>query len=80
MNGIIRCHVHPRYHLTKYRTALLIQRPYQFMPLNDKKGVKTEDVNGYNGRPIKAMVSKTRTSAGGTAAILEFACPYSNGG
>lgn len=43
-----------------------------FMPLNDKKGVKTEDVNGYNGRPIKAMVSKTRTSAGGTAAILEF--------
>lgn len=43
-----------------------------FMPLNDKKGVKTEDVNGYNGRPVKAMLSKARTSAGGTAAILEF--------
>lgn len=43
-----------------------------FMPVNDSKGVKTEAVNGYNGRPIKAMISKARTSAGGYAAFLEF--------
>lgn len=41
-------------------------------PLNDKKGVKMEEENGYNGRPVKAMISKARTAAGGYAAILEF--------
>lgn len=43
-----------------------------FSPQNSKDGVKTEDVNGYNGRPVDALLSKTRTSAGGTAAHLEF--------
>lgn len=42
------------------------------MPINDKKGVKTEEENGYNGRPVKAMISKARTAAGGYAAIMEF--------
>ena len=42
------------------------------MPINDKKGVKTEEENGYNGRPVKAMISKARTAAGGLYRNLDL--------
>lgn len=50
-----------------YSTSIIL-----FSPQNSKDGVKTEEVNGYNGRPVDALLSKTRTSAGGTVAHLEF--------
>lgn len=50
-----------------YSTSIIL-----FSPQNSKDGVKTEDINGYNGRPVDALLSKTRTSAGGTVAHLEF--------
>ena len=43
-----------------------------FIPKNDKSEKKTEDVNGYNGQPIDVLISKSRTSAGGTIAHMEF--------
>lgn len=50
-----------------YTTSIIL-----FSPQNSKDGVKTEEANGYNGRPVDALISKTRTSAGGTIAHLEF--------
>ena len=43
-----------------------------FIPKNSKDEKKTEEVNGYNGQPIDALISKSRTSAGGTIAHMEF--------
>lgn len=43
-----------------------------FRPDNDKKGVKTELINGYNGRPVDALLSKSRGGDTGSVAHLEF--------
>lgn len=50
-----------------YSTSIIL-----FTPKNDKSEKKTEDVNGYNGQPIDVLVSKSRSSAGGTIAHMEF--------
>lgn len=43
-----------------------------FQPVNSKDGIKSEEVEGYNGLPVRALVSKCRTGKGGTVAELEL--------
>lgn len=50
-----------------YTTSMIL-----LQPINSKDEIKTEDENGYNGLPMKALVVKSRSSKGGTVAILEF--------
>ena len=50
-----------------YSSAIIV-----WQPINSKETIKTEDVNGYNGLPVKALVSKSRSGPGGHVAILEF--------
>jgi len=50
-----------------YTTSMIL-----LQPINSKDEIKTEDENGYNGLPMKALVVKSRSSRGGTVAILEF--------
>lgn len=52
----------------KYYTSSIVL----FQPLNGKDGIKVKEVNGYNGVPVKTLVIKSRTSAGGTVALQEF--------
>lgn len=54
------------------RLILYMSSIIMFIPVNDSKGVKTEEENGYNGRPVNMLTCKTRTSAGGTIAKSEF--------
>lgn len=53
---------------SKYYTNAIIL----FQPMNGKDGIKVKSVNGYNGVPVKTLVIKSRTSAGGTVALQEF--------
>ena len=52
----------------KYYTSSIIL----FQPLTGKDGIKVKEVNGYNGVPVKTLVIKSRTSAGGTVTLQEF--------
>lgn len=52
----------------KYYTNAIIL----FQPINGKDGIKVKSVNGYNGVPVKTLVIKSRTSAGGVVALQEF--------
>ena len=52
----------------KYYTNAIIL----YQPLNSKDGIKTAETNGYNGVPVKTLVIKSRTSAGGMVALQEF--------
>lgn len=53
--------------LLLYCTNIIMLRPD-----NDKRGVKTELINGYNGRPVDALLCKSRGGDTGTVAHLEF--------
>lgn len=53
---------------SKYYTSSIVL----FQPINGKDGIKVKEVNGYNGVPVKTLVIKSRTSAGGTVALQEF--------
>lgn len=50
-----------------YTTSLIV-----FNPINSKDQVKHEEEEGYNGRPVKALISKSRSGPGGYTALLEF--------
>lgn len=52
----------------KYYTSSIVL----FQPLNGKDGIKVKEVNGYNGVPVKTLVIKSRSSAGGVVALQEF--------
>lgn len=43
-----------------------------WVPINSKDELKTKELNGYDGFPVKALVVKTRTSSGGTYCVQEF--------
>lgn len=43
---------------------------------NNKDNIKNEETEGYNGLTSKAMVTKSRSSIGGTVARLEFSQEY----
>ena len=53
---------------SKYYTSSIVL----FQPMNGKDGIKVKEVNGYNGVPVKTLVIKSRTSAGGTVTLQEF--------
>lgn len=50
-----------------YITSLVV-----FNPVNSKDQVKHEEEEGYNGRPVKALIAKSRSGPGGYTALLEF--------
>lgn len=52
----------------KYYTNAIVL----FQPLAAKDGIKTKEENGYNGLPVKTLVIKSRSSAGGTVTLQEF--------
>lgn len=50
-----------------YSSSIII-----FQPVNSKDLIKTEELNGYSGLPVKVAVGKSRSGPGGTTATLEF--------
>jgi RecA/RadA recombinase len=50
-----------------YSSAIIL-----FQPVNAKDQLKTVEVNGYNGLPVKTLVIKSRSSAGGVVAQQEL--------
>lgn len=53
---------------SKYYTSSIVL----FQPINDKDSIKKKQDNGYNGLPVKTLVIKSRSSAGGVIAVQEF--------
>lgn len=53
---------------TKYYTNAIIL----FQPSGSKEDRRTVDVNGYDGIPVKTLIIKSRTSAGGLVGLQEF--------